>query len=240
MQLSPTILSNKHLQKSILTVCFLMICSAVIAQPRDIKNAIKQVESEKGVFSAQVSGKTLDEAREKARKQIESKIFAKFRISDPIPVSLEDEMDGQALRRRLMSLPMNAKEFTWGKKGDESIYLYVTDFEAKNYAVQRATIQYRNSQDFSFGEGFATVENDAIGAARGNLITQFSAKITSETNLTTSERTLEVNQKGVSVRTESELKTEEKNGKINEEFKSKNNVTEFDDNVAGTDRKSVV
>lgn len=209
-------------------------CEQVKAQSSEIENLIKQIESEKGSFWVTIKNKPIAEAREIGIKQLTQKILNKFQILDPIPTSMEDEIETQMLRRSMANLPINAKEFTWKSWGTEYVYIYVTDYDAKSYAVRRATINYRKPQEYSFGDGFAANEADAIAAARGNLITQFSAKITSETNLTTSEKTLEVNQKGVSVRTETELKTEENNGKYDEKFKSKNNVTEFDDSISGT------
>lgn len=209
-------------------------CNQVKAQSREIKDAIKQVEAQKGSIWVTMSEKSLDVARENGIKQIKQKILNKFQILDPMPTSMEDEIETQMLRKRMLSLPINAKEFTWESWGTEYLYIYVTDYDAKSYAVQRATVNYRKPLEYSFGDGFAATEADAIAAARGNLITQFSAKITSETNLTTSEKTLDVNQKGVSVRTESELKVEENNGKYDEKFNSKNNVIELDESISGT------
>lgn len=209
--------------------------SVVNAQPKKIKQAIKELESnEKGFFFAYGKANNLDEARQQVRKDIETQILAKFRIPDPILLNLNDKVEQQNVRLRLMQLPMNAKELTWGKKGREEIYWLVSNYEAKSYAVQRATISFRNVQMYQFGEAFAANQEDAIAIARGNLITQFSAKITAETNLTTSEKTISVNQSGSLVSTTSELKTTENNGKIDEKFSVSNKVADFQENATGS------
>ncbi|TNE74682.1 hypothetical protein EP331_00930 [bacterium] len=207
-----------------------------LAQPRAIKNAIKEIEKENGIFAAYGKGNTLENARQDARKQIEQKILAKFRVSEPITTngSLQDEVDEQQLRVKLRQLPMNAKELTWGKTGNDEVYLYVSDYEAKNYAVQRATIRYRNAQLYNFGEAFSEKQDDAIAVARGNLITQFSAKITTETNLTTSEKTVNVNQSGTVVNATTEQVVTDINGKVDDRFLSSNKVSDIKENMTGT------
>ena len=219
----------------VLIACVLFLMSQhAKAQSREVKNEISQLSKEKGAFTAQAKSKSIDEARDKARKDLVKSIVSKFGIIDPIPSNLEDEVQFQSVRRQLASLGLNANEYSWERSSDTYVFLYVSDYNAKAYAAQRATIQFRNPLDYSFGEAFAVKEGDALAAARGNLITQFSAKITSESNLTTSEKTVELNQQGVTVSTTTELKTEENNGKYDEQFKSNNKVTEFDDKVSGT------
>jgi hypothetical protein len=212
-----------------------VILPSICAQPKNIKQAIAELESEqKGFFAAFGKANTLDEARQQARREIESQILAAFRVSEPIFSNLNDEVEQQQVRLRLLQLPMNAKELSWGKKGKEEVYLYVSNIEAKNYAVQRATIAFRNPQVYQYGEAFATKQDDAIAISRGNLITQFSAKITAETNLTTSEKTVSIDQEGKLVSTTSDLKTTETNGKFDEKFSVSNKVTDFQESKTGT------
>lgn len=227
---------NRKLSLFLLILGLIYTFSSVVsAQPKNIKQAIDELESsEQGFFKAFGKANTLDEARQQARREIETQILAAFRVPEPIFSNLNDEVEQQQVRLRLLQLPMNAKELTWGKKGREEVYLFVSNYEAKNYAVQRATISLRNTQIYQFGEAFSAKQEDAIAISRGNLITQFSAKITAETNLTTSERTVSVDQSGTLVSTTSDLKTTENNGTFDEKFTVSNKVTDFNEKASGT------
>jgi len=205
------------------------------AQPKSIQREIDEIKKTKSTLYISVTEKTIEEARSKAKKMLIDKVLGNFRIIDDIPTlgSVEDEsMQGSNLRQMIRNMPLNSKELTWGKKGkDETIFLYILDYDAKEYAVKRATIKYRNPNEYSFADGYATLEKDALGYARGNLITQFSAKVSSETNLTKKERTVDVTQAGVSVsRTTDLTKTENEKG-YKEDYKSNTQLKEFEDKL---------
>ena len=225
------------IRKTILVLVLICMSSVmnVIAQPKSIKRQIDEIQKTKTTLYITVTENSIEAARSKAKQMLIDKVLGNFRIVDDVPIfgmGDNNTMQESNLRQIVRSLPLNSQELTWGKKGkEESVFLYISDYDAKEYAVKRATIKYRNPNEYSFADGYATLEKDALAYARGNLITQFSAKVSSETNLTKTERTVDVTQAGVSVsRTTDLTKTENEKG-FKEDYKSNTQLKEFEDKV---------
>jgi len=225
------------ISKSIILIVLISLNSllSLSAQPKSIKKEINEIKKTKSTLYVSVTEKTVENARNKAKKMLIDKVLGNFRIVDDIPTfdSVEDEsMQHANLRQMLRTMPLNTKELTWGKKDkEETIFLYISDYDAKDYAVKRATIKFRNANEYSFADGYATLEKDAIAYARGNLITQFSAKVSSETNLTKKEKTVDVTQSGVSVSRTTDLTKTENDKGFKEDYKSNTQLKEFEDKI---------
>lgn len=228
------LLKNLPIQSSIfvlIVVLFSVIPVWLFAQPREIKRSISEIQSQKGTFYITATEKTTESARQKAKKLLIERVLGNFRQIDDIPTvgSADETLQESIVRKRVATLPFRAQEFTWGKEGKEiSVFMYINDFDAKDYTVKRATARYRDTSAYSFAEGYAKEEKDALAYARGNLITQFSAKVSSETNITKSERTVDYNDVGLNVSKQTTLEKKENAKGIKEDYSNKTTLEEYD------------
>jgi len=165
--------------------------TAVNAQPGDVKDIIKDAEKKNAYVIAISSGFSEPDARQKAIEQLINQLFNRYNISSTYfnnpQQNGDDSIDHPLSIKNKLRIDerYQPKTEVWKKKGEFHAIAYVPQEEKMSFLTRFAT---RNlQQGYRSGQSFAADKGRAISLARSELLRQFQAIVSTETNLNTTD-----------------------------------------------------
>lgn len=168
------------MRRFLLVLCGILVYTgSLLAQDKEVKKRIENIKSQPEMIYVEMTADDATTAREKAEDALLKEVNNRLTHLNMLG---EEGDDFQELRNKIgqTKVKLDYQSLSWTSWRKATVFAYISRTDAKMYTINKATYPIRNSRDYTFAEAKSPTEQEALGLARSNLITQFYVRVQSQ------------------------------------------------------------